>query len=398
MTNDPPTPALQLAELQTPEGTVLIQERRRQPRVPGTPRPAPTGTVQSYTNSPQMMGLGGLIIIGVLVASYTAKYDASLGHVGGALTVPAVGYWALQLFLARAALRLYDDVHNYTSLFDFVVNRAFRYLPAVIPGVLIGFLVASSVEIPGLRAEAGQLPANLLMLSDMIGVDTIDKSHWRLKIEIIQAVLVAAAWFGPAKRFLPGLLTVGLLVTAWSIDGEPARHNVLSVHGFLTSDGYLPLFVYGIALYHFTKDRSSRVWVAMMAASAALTFMSNTPAHGAIMVASLIALTLLALGHLRWLGAWRWLSHLGEIAFPIYVVHYVLGFAIIHKLEGLGLAPLAAILVASLVAIVAGKGLNAAFERPLQLRCGAFTRGLRNALGSSLPLSAPAQEVAAVSD
>lgn len=352
----------------------------------------------SYTNSPQMMGLGGLIIIGVLVGSYTTKYDAALGHVGGALAVPAVGFWALQLFLARAALRLYDDVHNYSSLFDFIINRAFRYMPAVIPAVLIGFIIATTVETPGLRAQATQLPANFFMISDMIGIDTIDKSHWRLKIEIIQAVLVAAAWFGPAKRLLPMLLTGGLLVTAWSIDGEPARHNMLTVHGFLTSDGYLPLFVYGIALYHFTKDRSSRIWVAMMAAAAALTFMSNTPAHGAVMVLSLLGLTLLALGHLRWLGAWRWLSHLGEIAFPIYVVHYVLGFAIIHKLEALGTAPLLAVGAASVVAIFAGKALNAACERPLQLRCAAFTRALRSALGAGLPISAPTPEAAAVSD
>lgn len=344
-----------------------------------------------------MMGLGGLIILGVLVASYTAKYDAAIGHAGGALAVPAVGYWALQLFLARAALRLYDDVHNYTSIFDFVVNRAFRYLPAVIPAVLLAFLIATCVETPGLRAQAGQLPANLLMIADMVGVDTIDKSHWRLKIEIIQAVLVAAAWFGPAKRLLPALLTGGLLIAAASVNGEPARHNLLTLHGFLTSDGYLPLFVYGVALYHFTRDRGSRVWVAMMAAAAALTFMSNTPAHGAVMVASLLGLTLLAIGRLKWLGGWRWLCHLGEIAFPIYVVHYVLGFAIIHKLEALGVAPLLAIAAASLVAIAAGKTLNAAFERPLQLRAITWTTALKSALGSGLPLAASA-EVAAISD
>ena len=354
-----------LAELHTPEGTFLIQERRARSRDPAN-RKVQT-SARSYSGSPQMMGLGGLIIIGVLMGSYTTRYDQAIGHMHGALAVPAVGFLALQLFLARAALRLYDDIRSFKTLLDFVISRFFRYAPAAVPAVLFGFVIINAIGIPGLQAHLASLPANLFLMADIVGAADIDSSHWRLKIEIIQAILVAAAWFGPMRRHLAPLLTVALAINAFSVDGEPVRHNLLTLHGLMTNDGYLPLFVFGVALYHLTLDRTAPVWRVMLCTAAILAFMSNTPIHGACVVGSLAVLTAIALGGLQWLGRWRWLSLLGEIAFPIYVVHFVMGFAIIHRLETMGCPPVAAMACAAAAAIVVGKLLNRYIERPLQL-------------------------------
>ena len=367
-----------LAKLHTPEGTFLIQERRDKPR-DASDRNVETKP-RSYSGSPQMMGLGGVIIIGVLVASYTTKYDLAIGHVHGALAVPAVGYLALQLFLARAALRLYDDVKSFKTLYEFIISRFFRYVPAVVPAVLLGFVVIQMFAVPGMHAPLASLPANLLMVADIIGVADIDSSHWRLKIEIIQAVLVAAAWFGPMRKHLAVLLTVALAINAVSVNGESVRHNLLTLHGLMTNDGYLPLFVFGVALYHLTLDRSSMVWRVMLFTAATLAFLSNTPVHGAFVVGGLIVLTSLALGGMQWLGRCRWLSHLGEIAFPIYVVHFVLGFAIIHRLELIGCPPIVAMAVASAAAIMVGKLLNAFIERPLQVKGPVAIKALATAM------------------
>ena len=355
-----------LAELHTPDGTFLIRDRRSRPRDPAHQKKIET-PARSYSGSPQMMALGGLIIIGVLVGSYTTKYDAAIGHVHGALAVPAVGFLALQLFLARAALRLYDDVKSFKTLTDFVISRLFRYAPAAVPAVLFGFVTINAIGVPGLQAHLASLPANLFMMADIVGAADIDSSHWRLKIEIIQAVLVAAAWFGPMRKNLAALLTVALAINACSVDGEPVRHNLLTLHGLMTNDGYLPLFVFGVSLYHLTLDRTALVWRVMLCAAAILAFLSNTPIHGAFVVGSLAVLTAIALGSLQWLGRWRWLSLLGEIAFPIYVVHFVMGFAIIHRLETLGCPPFVAMAIASAAAIFVGKLLNGFVERPLQL-------------------------------
>ena len=154
------------AELKTPDGTFLIVERRRVARDAQVIE-AKAATID-FASSPQMMALGGLIILGVLVASYTSKYDAFVGHAHGAVAAPAVGFLALELFLARAAFRLFHDIHTFESVGAFIQSRFLRYLPAVVPSVLIGYVVIKMIGYPGAHADAAGLPANLLMLSDML--------------------------------------------------------------------------------------------------------------------------------------------------------------------------------------------------------------------------------------
>jgi hypothetical protein len=350
-----------LATLQTPEGPVLIRERRRRPREAAV-RPAPKPN--AHCGSPPMAALGGLIIIGVLVGSYTTKYDLALGHLGGPLAFPAIGFLALQLFLARAAYRLFHDARAMPSLAAFVEYRMLRYCPAVIPAVLFGFVLCQIVGLTCFHARASSLPANLAMLADVVGVPDIDPSHWRLKIELLLSLVVGMACFGPARHHLAKVLLVGLGVTALYVHGEPARLDVLTARGLLTADGYLPLFAFGIALHRAIEAPSSWPWRAVAGLSTLLVFRANTPVHGAVVVASLGLLTAIALGHLRILGRSRVLVSLGNLAFPIYVVHYVAGFAVIHRLEGAGASPIVAMLAASALAVALGVVVNRMFERP----------------------------------
>lgn len=349
--------------LVTPEGAIPIQERRRVSRDP-VARAWAAPNANANAGSPQMAALGGVIIIGVLVGSYTTKYDVAIGHVDGPLAVPAVGFLALQLFLARAAYRLFHDARAMPSLRAFIEHRVLRYFPALIPAVLFGFVLTQLVGPPCFNARAASLPANLVMLADFVGVPDIDCSHWRLKIEVMLSLLVGLAWFGPARRHLAPLLMVGLGVTALYVDGEPQRVGVLTVHGLLTADGYLPLFAFGIALHHLVEDRGSLSWRAVAVVSIALAFLSNTPVHGAVVVASLGILAAIVLGHLRVLGRSRWLVSLGNLAFPIYVVHYVAGFTVINQMEIHGFSPVVAMLSASALAIALGSLVNRLFERP----------------------------------
>ena len=373
------------ADLKTADGTYLIVERRRVPREPVVAK----AESFDFASSPQMMGIGGLIILGVLFASYTTKYDASIGHVGGAIPVPAIGFLALELFLTRAAFRLFHDIHTFDGLGAYMRTRILRYLPATVPAVLLGYLVIKTSGYPGAHASASALPINLLMLADMFGVDEIDSSHWRLKIEIIQSSLVAILWFGPMRRHLAPLLTIGLAVNAFYMTGELMRHNVLTLHGFLTCDGYLPLFVFGAALHQIMKDKRSPLWWTMLAVSGLLAALSNEPAHWIATSAGLVVTALVATGHLSVLGRFKALNTLGRIAFPIYIVHFVTGFAIIHSLEQHGCPTWVAILAASAGAIALGSCLNVVFERPAEKHGPALFRSIGRMARQGAGITAP---------
>ncbi|MDR3463879.1 MAG: acyltransferase [Beijerinckiaceae bacterium] len=355
-----------LAELKTPEGTFLIQERRSRPRDPSAPKPetSPTPEKETHAFSPAMSALAGVIILGVLVGSYTVKYDLAIGHAQGAPAIPAVGFIALQLFLACSSYRLFHAVRQYRDVWSYVGHRLLRYLPATIPAVLLGFVVAQFSGIPALQTKISSLPANLMMMADMVGVSDIDSAHWRLKIELIMSISAGVTWFTPLRRFLPAILLACLAVNIAYLNGEPARQNILTLHGVLTADGYLPFLAFGVALHHLVLNRSSAGWQIVAAASVVLVFFSNTPVHGLWTVASLGVLTAIAAGRLQFLGKLTWLVRLGNLAFPIYVVHFVTGFALIRGMEMVGIPPAVAMLAAAGAAILLGQLFHVVFERP----------------------------------
>jgi hypothetical protein len=381
-----------LAELKTPEGTFLIQERRSVPRDPLAPWPAPHVEVvhEKTATTPALSALGGLIILGVLVGSYTAKYDLAIGHIHGSLSFPAVGFLALQLFLARAAYRLFHDVRQIASLGAYAGRCLLRYLPAVFPAVILGFVLSQFVGIPSMQAKLSSLPANLMMMADMFGVPDIDSAHWRLKIELILSISAGATWFNPIRRYTSGILLFCLAVNVFYLQGEPAWQNVLTLHGVLTADGYIPLLAFGVALHHLVLDRSSLAWQIIAAASVVLVFVSNTPVHGFCVLAALGMLTAIVTGNLQFLGKVTWLVRLGNLAFPIYVVHYVTGFALIHRMELDGFPPVVAMFAAAGVAIFVGRLFNIWFERPALDHGPALFKTACASIAPKIPLRARA--------
>lgn len=381
MIADPPA----LAELKTPEGAVLIQERRRRPRAPNAPSPSPS-VARGASSTPAMTALGGIIILLVLVGTYTTRYEAALGHRVSLAAVPPVGYLALQLFLARSAYRLFYDVKATPSVGDYVVQRLYRYLPATIPAVLLGYVLARLGGLSCFHAAGTSVPANLLMLADMIGAAEIDPSHWRLKIEILLSVFIGVAWFAGIARALPAALLLLLGIDALFVHGEPVHEGVLSLRGALTIDGYLPLIAFGIALHHLVQSARAPQWWGVLVAGAVLVVLSNTLVHGLVVLGSLALLAGVATHRLDMLGRARVLVRLGEFAFPIFVVHYVLGFHIIHALETFGLHPLPAMLVAGAAAIGAGKAVQVVFERPADRHGPAATAWLRRKMAERLSL------------
>jgi hypothetical protein len=252
--------------------------------------------------------------------------------------------------------------------------------------VILAFVLSRFAGIPGMQAKLSILPANLLMMADMLGVSEIDSSHWRLKIELILSASIGITWFSPMRRYLSGILLFCLAVNIFYLQGEPARQDVLSLHGVLTADGYIPLLAFGVALHHLVLDRSSLAWQIIAAASVVLVFLSNTPEHGFCILAALGVLTAIVTGNLQFLGKVTWLVRLGNLAFPIYVVHYVTGFALIHRMELDGFPPVIAMFAAAGVAIFVGRLFNIWFERPALAHGPALFKTASASIAAKIPL------------
>jgi hypothetical protein len=95
---------------------------------------------------------------------------------------------------------------------------------------------------------------------------------------------------------------------------------------------------------------------------------------------------LLALGKLNWLR-WRGLTTLGATTYPLYLLHYVVGFTVIYYLNRTLSLPPAVLLVLVLAVLVLSAWLvHRLVERPLAPRLkAALSRQIPERRQSSLP-------------
>jgi len=314
---------------------------------------------------PEIDVLRGIVIIMVFTTSYGARYQSALGHTHDVSWVPNLGFLALQLFLALSGYRLLLDIEAARNPGEYLQARLLRYLPALWPAVALAAFIPWITHLAPLRVAAASIPANLLMAADLVGVPVVDPSFWRLKIELLVSVGVGLLWFTFGRRISPWAILGGLAIEAALAHGtDPVHRHTISITGFLTFDEYLPPTAFGIALCHLIQAPKARGWWCVAAAALCLVPLINTPAHAAIVLSAMAVFALASTGWLGFLASWRGLIWIGQISYPIYLVHQIPGFALISQLEAVGLHPVLAMLVTSAAATGCGAALHHAFERP----------------------------------
>jgi peptidoglycan/LPS O-acetylase OafA/YrhL len=207
-----------------------------------------------------------------------------------------------------------------------------------------------------------QFLANLTMAPGLFGEAAIDFPYWTLTYE-----LVFYAYIGLALRFgmLPAIEWFGLL---WVAIGYLFLATLDSQHHHRTAilllAYYSNFFLIGMCLYRLYAGNGRPItFLALLVAIAATAYGGGEQSFWApgylyvSITAAFAALVWFATSpYGRWL-IWRPLVFVGRISYPLYLVHCVLGFAIIRlgvehgwtTLNGVIAASLASLLVATLV-------------------------------------------------
>lgn len=311
--------------------------------------------------------LRGLVIVMVLFSSYVCRYQTEFGHSRDCSLVPSPGFLALQLFLALSAYRLTIDLGQLAGPGDFVRARLLRYLPALWPAVILAMVASRFGGLRALQIPLDALPANLLMSADLVGVPVADPSFWRLKIELLLSLAMGLVWYGSGRRIPPWIVLAALALDALGAAGtEPVRQHTVAASGLLTLDGYLPPCAFGLAICHLVASPRQAPWWVVAVVAAALVPAMNDPVHSAWVMAALAAFALAASGLLPSLARLTTLRFLGELSFPIYVIHLVPGFAALHAMEAAGMPAVVAIAITSSLAVACGYALHRAVEVPVR--------------------------------
>jgi peptidoglycan/LPS O-acetylase OafA/YrhL len=283
----------------------------------------------------------------------------------------------------------------------FVASRVGRLFPAYWAAVLIAMLFAFAIW-PAGSEVAGHAPTkvdalvNLTMLQGAVGVPDLDGAFWTLWTEARFYVIIAVF-------ILVGITRRRVLAFAalWPLAGALAATTGNPLLSTLLIADYAPYFAGGMLLYVIHRDgHDLGTWLlvglqSLLALKFALGYypMALTRATDWAVSTAVVALIsfacfgLVALVTLTRLGlrSARWMTFLGALTYPLYLIHEKLGFYAIHVLRGT-LNPWVALALATLLVLAAATALHYAVERPLGGRLRAAM--LRTLAGAPTPAAA----------
>lgn len=277
---------------------------------------------------------------------------------------------------------------------SFVASRVGRLYPAYWVGVVLTAAVLLLDPItpfwqsPGLPGVA----LNLTMFQSAFGVGHVAGVFWTLWVELKFYLLLAVLILvGITRRRLLALCL------AWPVVGALGAQAQSALLVNVLEPMYAPFFCIGILLHLVYREG----WSVSTAGLLGLNYLfalwvcaaHYVPWSVAVAghpvsfrgVAVLLTLSIVAIGIATLTPVsrvdWRWLTLLGALTYPLYLVHEYPGWTLIGRLRSV-LPPSAAVAVALLAALVVAYLVHRFVERPLGPR---LRRAVEDDLAGALP-------------
>ncbi|WP_175499530.1 acyltransferase family protein [Cellulomonas marina] len=323
-------------------------------------------------------GLRFLAAAGVVVYHWTARESTAWGEASGD-QLPAVGSVAIYFSLAP---ELFFVISGFVILWTawgrsvpaVVASRVARLYPAYWAALaLTGFLLL--VLWPqGKDVSLGQVLVNATLLQSVMGVDHVDGVYWTLWAELrfyLLVVLLVAV--GLTRRRVLAFAAV------WPVVAVVAARQDWSLLDTLTVGQYAPFFAGGMALFLVWRDGHALVPWLVVVGNAALGVWSAALGKGSTLDrttafdADPVVLALVSVGCFAAVAVAAltplarfdrpWLTSVGALTYPLYLVHLFWGWWVIDLVE-----PHVPAAVAVLLAAAVSPALAAAIHHGVERR------------------------------
>jgi peptidoglycan/LPS O-acetylase OafA/YrhL len=263
------------------------------------------------------------------------------------------GHLGVQLFFIVSGYVVLLSVQGKT-LRQFFLSRITRLYPAFWAACTLTFLVkciwgttVADVHMsPLLQAGVKQYVFNMTMLHEFFGIAAIDGAYWSLTIEITFYFLIALLLGFKLMQHMNLCLTLWLAYTAL-----PSAMHIGTPFSLLFFPSGAPYFAAGM-LFYLIQQPQGRTWqrYALLLASYLLALRSvigkinaealwyheaGSHAVGVGIVTLFFGVFLLIVFRKINLSRFTWLSWLGALTYPLYLVHSDIGFIAFHRLHHL---------------------------------------------------------------
>ena len=277
--------------------------------------------------------LRGVAVLMVVFFHYTTKYyeifndDTSLGFEF------KYGFYGVQLFFILSGFVIFMTVNRVKSGIEFVKKRFIRLYPTFWLGVLITFLVTSVAGHERFERTFGEFFANLTMTPDLLGARFVDGVYWSLLIELIFYGIIWFLLVTKLIKHIERVLVLWLMISVlihFFVDS-----NFFSLI-FLVSYGYL--FIAGISFFNIWNKKRVKLNILIVLLSLLYSYFVKGCEEGTFTLVFMTFISLFVANKLAVFSRFKFLIFIGQISYPLYLIHQFLGLLIINFLiQKLGL-------------------------------------------------------------
>jgi peptidoglycan/LPS O-acetylase OafA/YrhL len=282
------------------------------------------------------------------------------------------GHFGVELFFIISGFVILMTIERKANVWAFAVARAARLMPCFLAALALATVILVISPMPPLDTPTiGRFLANVTMAPLLFGERVVDLPYWTLNYEMVfylsMGLLLTLGRLRQVEWIALAWIAAGVLFTTL-VDVD--HHHRTSI---LLLAYYSNFFVIGMCLYLIQAGRARLMtWVALVAA---ILTSARGGGEQAFHASGGLYLSLTAaFAFLVWLGTTavgRWLAvpplvFLGRISYPLYLVHVVLGFQVIHFGVERGWSTAAGVVAACAVSLVVATLLHYLVEVPGQ--------------------------------
>lgn len=253
------------------------------------------------------------------------------------------GYLGVELFFVISGFVILMTAYE-RPIESFVASRISRLFPAYWVVVIATFVLHLFWDGDRSSTPLGAL-VNLTMLQEAVDVPPVQGAFWTLWFELKFYLLIGLfICVGMTRR------RVIAFAFLWPLIAQLAAATDTRILESLLMASYAPYFAGGMFIYlHYRHGSSLLIWLGIgmniiLCARQAVAYAENrAPAISGLQLNRYVVLAVILLIFAaiilatctRWATRiqWRWLTWLGALTYPVYLVHGQLGFFVIDVLH-----------------------------------------------------------------
>jgi peptidoglycan/LPS O-acetylase OafA/YrhL len=248
------------------------------------------------------------------------------------------GYLGVELFFMISGFVILMTASS-NNLKVFFISRVVRLYPAFLVCCTITFLITLAIGQPRYTADFYQYIINMTLLSDLMGVPSIDGVYWSLFVEIKFYLMISILLGFKKIEKIETYLILWLLISATA-----EAFTFEKMRSILVTD-YSAYFIAGATFYiiwakGFTKTRvllligaltlasyTAIVWAELLESKYSTEF--NPLIVCSVIILFFMTFFLIATNKTAAIGTLNWAT-LGALTYPLYLLHQMIGFMIFN--------------------------------------------------------------------